>query len=233
MDCHMPVMDGYESTRNIRQYELLNGRKPTPVFALTANVVSGDKDKALATGMTGYLTKPYTLMQIYEALARISNPQLLNHEGGVPALAAPPNSRTTVAVPTLPGTKPVKPETDSVILDEVFLNEISEIDDANNNALVREIIGLYLQDSIGSLEEVRACVKKRHPQELAVAAHALKSMSVSIGGRALGELCHLLEVAGRNNEVGNIAQVMVRLDNQYLKLIAALEHYRDLNCAVV
>ncbi len=227
MDCHMPVMDGYESTLNIRQYEQLNNLAPTPIFALTANVVSGDKDKAISIGMTDYLTKPYTLMQIYNALVKISGKQLLaEHDGGA-VTAAEATSPTKEAPVTI--SKPQ--ETETVILDEMFLDEISEIDDANSNALVREIIGLYLQDSIKSLEEVRACVKKRHPQELAIAAHALKSMSVSIGGRAMGELCHLLEVAGRKNELGNIAHVMVRLDFHYLKLISALENYRNVHCA--
>jgi signal transduction histidine kinase/DNA-binding NarL/FixJ family response regulator/HPt (histidine-containing phosphotransfer) domain-containing protein len=228
MDCHMPVMDGYESTLNIRQYEQLNDLVPTPIFALTANVVSGDKDKAIAMGMTDYLTKPYTLMQIYDALVKISSGQLLAHAHSRPLLAAPRDPQTTIPVSIA---KPAEREITAVILDEVFLDEISEIDDANNNALVREIIDLYLQDSISSLQEVRACVKKRHPQELAVAAHALKSMSVSIGGRAMGELCHLLEVAGRTHELANIAQVMVQLDVHYLKLIKALERYRDLHCA--
>jgi hypothetical protein len=53
---------------------------------------------------------------------------------------------------------------------------------------------------------------------------------VSLGGQALGELCHKLEVAGRTNELGTTEQVMVWLDSHYLHLITALERYRDAHC---
>ncbi|MES2626387.1 MAG: ATP-binding protein [Pseudomonadota bacterium] len=227
MDCHMPVMDGYESTRNIRQYEKLHNIAPTPIFALTANVVSGDKEKAISIGMTDYLTKPYTFTQIYDALLQINARRLLANQDG----SLEVGSGTAQQTPN-PATeaKATEAESATVILDEMFLDEIMEIDDANGNVLVRDIINMYLTDSMKYLQDVRACVNKRDAAELAITAHALKSMSVSLGGRALGELCHLLEVAGRTSELSNIAHVMVRLDLHYLKLISALETYRDTRC---
>jgi HPt (histidine-containing phosphotransfer) domain-containing protein len=222
-------MDGYESTLNIRRFEASNKLAPTPIFALTANVVSGDKDKAIAVGMTDYLTKPYTFTQIYDALARISGGQITARQDAAPMRA---NTERQQAVDPSQAQAPVEAEPTALILDEMFLDEIIEIDDDNGNALVREIINMYLQDSTKYLEDVRACVNQRNAAELATTAHALKSMSVSLGGRALGELCHKLEVAGRTNELGNIALVMTRLESHYLKLVSALENYRDMHCVV-
>ena len=58
MDCNMPVMDGYEAAAFIRKAEKRLELNPTPVIALTAYAMSGDRDKCLKSGMTDYLTKP-------------------------------------------------------------------------------------------------------------------------------------------------------------------------------
>jgi len=58
MDMHMPIMDGYNAAKNIRQWEAESNREAIPIIALTANALSGDRDKCLASGMDDYLPKP-------------------------------------------------------------------------------------------------------------------------------------------------------------------------------
>ena len=67
MDCHMPEMDGFETTQKIREKEL-NGSRHTTIVALTADAMVGDREKCLRIGMDDYLNKPVRPMQIASTL---------------------------------------------------------------------------------------------------------------------------------------------------------------------
>jgi PAS domain S-box-containing protein len=71
MDCQMPVLDGYEATRRLRRQPQGQG---LPVIAMTANALSGDRDKALAAGMDDHIVKPIDVDQMYATLARWVRP---------------------------------------------------------------------------------------------------------------------------------------------------------------
>jgi two-component system, sensor histidine kinase and response regulator len=70
MDCQMPEMDGYSATRWIREWEAAANRRHMPIVALTANALDGDRDRCLAAGMDDYLSKPFTMAQLRDALTR-------------------------------------------------------------------------------------------------------------------------------------------------------------------
>ena len=68
MDCQMPVMDGYEATRSIRSGEAGKAYQNIPVIALTANALTGDREKCIAAGMNDFLTKPIVQENLREAI---------------------------------------------------------------------------------------------------------------------------------------------------------------------
>jgi two-component system, sensor histidine kinase and response regulator len=70
MDCQMPVMDGFTATRRIRELESSRGSKRLPIIALTANVMSEDRENCIAAGMDAHLGKPIEPAQLIEALSR-------------------------------------------------------------------------------------------------------------------------------------------------------------------
>jgi len=68
MDRQMPVMDGLTATRKIREWERAHGRPPTPIIALTASALKGDREQCLAAGCTAFLTKPVKQEVLLQAI---------------------------------------------------------------------------------------------------------------------------------------------------------------------
>ena len=96
MDCQMPGVDGLEATRLIRANEAaLPGSRRIPIIALTAEAIQGDREKCLAAGMDGYVTKPIDAEQLFAAIAAVLGTG--RRPGGNPhpprpCLAAPPET---------------------------------------------------------------------------------------------------------------------------------------------
>lgn len=70
MDCQMPVVDGFEATQKIRSFEKLNGRRQTVIVALTADAMTGDREKCLNIGMNDYMNKPIKAEEVAEMLEK-------------------------------------------------------------------------------------------------------------------------------------------------------------------
>jgi two-component system sensor histidine kinase/response regulator len=71
MDLHMPDIDGFEATSSIRARESFSGKR-TPIIAVTAHAMSGDRDKCLAAGMDAYVSKPIRKVELLEAISNLS-----------------------------------------------------------------------------------------------------------------------------------------------------------------
>jgi CheY-like chemotaxis protein len=68
MDVQMPELDGFEATAAIREQEQRTGRH-IPIIAMTASAMKGDRERCLAAGMDGYISKPIDPEQLYKAVA--------------------------------------------------------------------------------------------------------------------------------------------------------------------
>ncbi|MBK7491462.1 MAG: response regulator [Nitrosomonas sp.] len=82
MDCNMPVMDGFEATRQIRALEQKKNLSPVPIVALTAHALDHIKQECFAAGMDGHLSKPFDVAQLDKILQQFSSIQLSQQQDG-------------------------------------------------------------------------------------------------------------------------------------------------------
>ena len=199
MDCSMPVMDGFEATRQIRSLEA--GRKPTPIIALTAHVEGAD-DAWKTAGMDDYVTKPFTLTQLSSAIARHVKPTAIGATAAVKETAADDaGSRFDVRV----------------------LEEMQRMQSGSAD-LVGRALDLFMTHSKEAMLRIARAARARDAAELASAAHALKSMAFNVGARPLGETCASLE--RQSTDVTALPQLLKALRRDYSATIDELPPMR-------
>jgi PAS domain S-box-containing protein len=101
MDRQMPVMDGLTATRALRAWEFENDRQPTPIIALTASALKGDRETCLAAGCTAYLTKPIKQEVLLQAILDYTTPQceIGQVDFGTGAQSIQPSQRIATLIP--------------------------------------------------------------------------------------------------------------------------------------
>jgi PAS domain S-box-containing protein len=184
MDCHMPEMDGFAATAEIRRREGVGGRR-TPIVALTADALSGDAERCLAAGMDDYLTKPVTLERLAAVVARWRAPSAAEPVG-------------TLA--------PERPEDADPVLDPSVLATLQERE-RGQSQLLSHLIRLYLQEvpvELAALQEAMAQGVASRVEDL---AHGLKGSSAQLGATRMSRLCAALQEAGGRPDRRQAAQV--------------------------
>ncbi|HXC25952.1 MAG TPA: response regulator, partial [Gemmatimonadaceae bacterium] len=167
MDIHMPEMDGFAATAAIRQ---LPGGVDLPIIALTADALAGEREHCLASGMNGYLAKPFQSHELFAAVEGWSNAPFT-----VPSSRASP-------VPTL-------------AVDIEGLRESMRRADAVD--AVDGILDTFLRDAPGREAALATALAAGNAGDIQAAAHAFKSAAGAIGARTLASLLQTIELAAK------------------------------------
>ncbi|HEV7501609.1 MAG TPA: response regulator, partial [Vicinamibacteria bacterium] len=195
MDCQMPVMDGYEATARLRAAE--SGRGRTPILAMTAGALTGDRERCLAAGMDDYIAKPFA----FEDLAATLRRWVPRGETAEGALAA-----TTLS---------------AAGLDPRVLGELRALD-TPGSGFFHGVIGLFLSTAPGRLEALVAAVRGADADGVRRLGHALRSTCGNVGAKRMHDLCASLE-EGADRPSAELEPLVQALIAEYGQVRSALE----------
>ncbi|MER0204583.1 MAG: response regulator [Nitrosomonas sp.] len=204
-DLHMPEMDGFELTQEIRSQD--STRKHMPIVALTANALKGEREHCLNAGMDDYLSKPVQL----EDLRRILEQYL---PGDKPAAAAQSDIPANVTVREM--------EIATVPVDVQVLEKLV----GDDPAMIQEMLLDFRASAEKIATELHAAYQAGQFATAGLLAHKLKSSARSVGALALGELCAAMEQAGKKNDAAELAVLLPQFDVQLI----AVKSYLDMLC---
>jgi signal transduction histidine kinase/EAL domain-containing protein (putative c-di-GMP-specific phosphodiesterase class I)/ActR/RegA family two-component response regulator len=190
MDGSMPVLDGFEATRAIRIEETEAQRPRAVIVALTAHVVGSGADAWKASGMDGVVHKPFTLEDLIRTLGRFCGNWAVAGVDTLKVGAAPP--------PEAAGLGRDDVRTD--IFDPVVRGELLAMGRNGRADFVQRVHGLYAANAPLRVSEIVESAQAGDRDGLARAAHALKSMSLSLGAAAVARETSRIETAARSGE---------------------------------
>jgi CheY-like chemotaxis protein len=185
MDVQMPELGGLEATAAIRARERDTGGH-VPIIALTAHAMAGDRERCLAAGMDGYVSKPLRPPDLFSAIDAFFAPS--HRPDAVPATASPPEPARKVDWPKLVASF------------------------AGRTDLVADVVGVFLADAPNTLGRLRAAAQARDANEVAAAAHAIKGAAGLFSQGKAFDCARRLEKTARAGDLSSLNTMCADLE---------------------
>ncbi|NUQ66010.1 MAG: response regulator [Pirellulales bacterium] len=198
MDVQMPEMDGFEATQGIRAREKGTGRH-TPVVAMTAHALKGDRERCLGAGMDGYIAKPIRVKELFEAIAAV--------------------------LPSMAGRSSV-PETQGDGADRAdALDECEAIRRLGSTEMVKVVVEAAMEECPRRLAEMQRALAGRDAKTLRLAAHTFKGAVHYFGESAAFELAKTLEKKALGGDWEGAAPLVEQLQHEARVFLGQLSEY--------
>jgi CheY-like chemotaxis protein/HPt (histidine-containing phosphotransfer) domain-containing protein len=207
MDCEMPVMDGFEATKRIREIEGLirdpaggdQQRSRVPIVAVTAHALTAVHERCIAAGMDAFLVKPFEETQLIDTLTRW--------------------------LPARKQESPSSPDSDAAsepAVDLQAIERIREIKGKRSGDLLRRVIDQFSTLAPALATTIREKTVNGDAEAVWRAAHSLKSSASAVGARHLALLCARIESTARESGIEVVNQDLDPLDAQIETVLRTL-----------
>jgi CheY-like chemotaxis protein len=224
MDVMMPVMDGLEATRHIRDKQrdrakFPNYKSPIVIVAMTASAMSGDREKCLAAGMDDYLSKPVRPEDVRTIVERW---------GTAAGMSDQPEAAKSVATPA------ALPATGSAANEEplVDMERLMEFTEGNVDSL-RELVTLYLKQTSQQITQLEAAVQANNAAEVRRIAHSCAGASATCGIQKIVPPLRELERQGYEGKLTNATELCQQIVSDFARIRSILAQYEDAPAGLV
>ena len=173
MDVQMPVMDGFEATQKIRDFERAAGTH-APIIALTAHAGAVDRARCLAAGMDEYISKPIRIVKLRDAISK----------------------QTGTRRPT--AGRPAQAQGQSIVNWQHAFETVG-----GDQELLKDLVGVFLAEQTSMLTKVSAAIESGDSAQLRLSAHSLKGAAGHLGALNVARAAGELELAGEHRLAGS------------------------------
>ena len=204
MDIFMPVMDGYQATKALREAGFTK-----PIIAITASALKGERDKCIAAGMNDVLVKPFKKMDLEAMLAfwadrASAGTNQPGSEAGSPPIAGNPPWDSSVF--------------DFEGLVDTFLGQKEK---------VLDLLGRFIVKTRGQLSDMEAALAANDATTLREISHSIKGAAWNLSARHLGDAAKILEDTARDGQLAAFGDALPELAGRFSDFEACVRYYQD------
>jgi len=215
MDCQMPEMDGYEASRAIRNLEAGERYAVTPIIAMTANAMKGDRERCIAAGMSDYLSKPIDPEELLAILIKWIKPKLTE--------TAP------TAVHDSDSFDNHQPEVESNQACHVWDKDRAFKRVGQKESRLEYLAEMFLKDMPERVEALNRAFEQQNITEILTVAHACKGVALNLSLEPLAESSASLEKSARDQNFEQCLQIKPSFVQAFSEASSILQEYLEVN----